>query len=451
MDSLQANSRIDELKQTVELVLAEARRQGAAAAEAAAHNDIGLSATVRLGDIETIEHTNDNGLGITVYFGQRKGSASTADLGPEAIRETVAAACNIARYTQEDDCAGLADQELMATEFPDLDLYHPWDIDVDRAIELAIACEDAARSADPRIFNSEGASLNTGAGVGVYGNTHGFLAGYPISRHSLSCAVVGREGDSMERDYWYTTGRRADDLESPEAVGRRAGERTVARLNARQIKTCRAPVLFRSDVAPSLLRSFVRAISGAALYRRASFLLDQLGQSVFPDWVHIHENPLLRGGLASASFDGEGVATRARDLISGGLLKSYVLDSYSARKLGSISTGNAGGVRNLRIEAGSADGGEKDLDTLIEQMGTGLVVTELMGQGVNAVTGDYSRGAAGFWVENGEIRYPVEEVTVAGNLTDMFRHLAAVGTDFDNPGSIQTGSWLIDGMMIAGD
>ena len=451
MDSLNARARIDELKQTVELVLAEARRLGASAAEAAAHNDVGLSATVRLGDIETIEHTNDNGLGITVYFGQRKGSASTADLGPEAIRETVAAACNIARFTQEDDCAGLADEALMATEIPDLDLYHPWNIDVERAVGMAIACEEAARSTDPRIFNSEGASLSTGGGVGVYGNSHGFVAGYPTSRHSLSCAVIARDGDSMERDYWYTTGRSADALESPEAVGRRAGERTLARLNARQVKTCRAPVLFRSEIAASLLRGLIGAISGSALYRRASFLLDQLGEPVFPDWVHIHENPLLLRGLTSAPFDAEGVATQARDLVSGGVLQSYVLDTYSARKLGTATTGNAGGVRNLAIEPGSGKGETPDFDDLLKQMDKGLVVTALMGQGVNAVTGDYSRGAAGFWVEKGEILYPVEEVTVAGNLRDMFRRLVAVGTDTDHPGSIRTGSWLIDGMMIAGD
>jgi PmbA protein len=438
--------RLEELGKAVSHVLEESRRLGASAAEAATHSDRGLAVTVRLGEVETIEHTNDNSLGITVYFGQRKGSASTADLSPAAIRETVEAACNIARYTQEDPCAGLADAGRMASKIPDLDLYHPWDIGVESAIELARACEDAARAHDPRIFNSEGATLNTGSGIGVYGNTHGFLAGYPSTRHSLSCAVVARQEDSMERDYWYTTARAASALEAAEAVGRRAAERTVARLNARRLSTQRAPVLFRADIAPGLLRSFVGAIRGSALYRKASFLLDQLGKPVFPAWVHIHENPLLPAGLASAPFDAEGVATQARDLVSRGVLQSYALDSYSARKLGLESTGNAGGVRNLAI-----DSGDLDFPALLREMNRGLVVTELMGQGVNPVTGDYSRGASGFWVENGEIQFPVEEITVAGNMRQMFMDLAAVGNDTDHPSSIRTGSWLMDGMMIAGD
>lgn len=446
MTAFDPATRLDELRRAVSHVLDESRRRGATAAEAAAHGDRGLAATVRLGEVETIEHTNDNSLGITVYFGQRKGSASTADLSPAAIRETVEAACNIARHTQEDSCAGLADADRMASDIPDLDLYHPWDIDVESAIELARACEDAARAHDPRIVNSEGATVNTSSGIGIYGNSHGFLAGYPSSRHSLSCAVVAKDGDSMERDYWYTTARAATALEAAESVGRRAAERTVVRLNARRLSTQRAPVLFRADIAPSLLRSLVGAIRGSALYRKASFLLDALGKPVFPSWVRIHENPLLPAGLASAPFDAEGVATEARDLVGDGMLKSYVLDSYSACKLGLETTGNAGGVRNLAIESG-----DLDFAALLREMNRGLVVTELMGQGINPVTGDYSRGATGFWVDNGEIQYPVEEITVAGNLRQMFMDLLAVGTDTDHPSSIRTGSWLIDGMMIAGD
>ena len=446
MTTFNTATRLEELTRAVSHVLEEAKRRGASAAEAAAHSDRGLSLTVRLGEIETIEHTNDNSLGITVFFGQCKGSASTADMSPAAIREAVEAACNIARYTQDDDCAGLADASLMASDIPDLDLYHPWAISVDEATDIARRCEDAARSHDPRIVNSEGATLNTGSGIGVYGNSHGFVAGYPSSRHSLSCAVVAGDDDAMERDYWYTTARQSTALENAESVGRRTAERTLSRLHARRLKTQHAPVLFRADIAPGLLRGFISAVRGAALYRKASFLLDHLGKQVFPDRVRIYEDPLLRGGLASAPFDAEGVATRPRDIVSGGILQGYVLDSYSARKLGMRSTGNAGGVRNLGI-----DTGDLDFPALLREMNRGLVVTELMGQGVNTVTGDYSRGAAGFWVEDGEIQYPVEEITVAGNLKQIFTDLAAVGNDTDHPSSIRTGSWLIDGMMIAGD
>jgi PmbA protein len=434
------------LEQIVADLLAEAKRCGATAAEAVASGDAGLEATVRLGEVETVEHTRDSGLGITVYFGHRKGSASTSDLSAVAVRDAVAAACAIATHTQEDLCAGLADRERMATELPDLDLYHPWALAVEDAIALAVECEDAARGADPRIINSEGATVSSHAGIHVYGNSHGFVGGYPTSRHSLSCAVVGQEGESMQRDYWWSTARSADDLESAAAVGRRAGERTAARLGARQIATRQAPVMFRADVAAGLVRSLVSAITGSSLYRRASFLLDQLDKQLFPDFVRIHEEPLLPRGLGSAPFDGDGVATKAKDLVSGGVLRSYVLDAYSACRLGMATTGNAGGVRNLRIEMGPLD-----RDGLIREMGTGLLVTELMGHGINPVTGDYSRGASGFWVENGEIRFPVEEITIAGNLKEMFMGLRAVGNDCDFPGSTRTGSWLIDRMTIAGD
>ncbi|MEW8562076.1 MAG: metalloprotease PmbA, partial [Candidatus Thiodiazotropha sp.] len=409
-------------------------------------SNAGLTLTVRLGETETIEHTRDNGLGVTVYFGHRKGSASTSDLSPQAIKETVEAACNFARYTSEDPCSGLAEAELMATETPDLDLYHPWHQSVDEAIELAIRCEDAARDFDPRIFNSEGASLNSHDGLHVYGNTHGFVGGYPSSRHSLSCAVVGKQDGSMQRDYWYTLSRQSERLESPEEVGRRAAERTVARLNARQLPTQQAPVLFQADVAVGLLRSFIGAIRGSALYRKASFLLDHLERPVFPAFVTIHEEPHLPMGLASAAYDNEGVATRSREFVRRGVLESYVLDSYAARKLGMQTTGNAGGVRNLRISSG-----ELDREGLLGKMDRGLLVTELMGQGVNMVTGDYSRGAAGFWVEGGEIAYPVEEITIAGNMRDMMMGLLEVGSDRETRSSVQTGSWLIERMMIAGE
>lgn len=437
---------VAQLEQIVADLLDEARRQGADTAEAGVSAQTGLSVTVRLGEVETIEHTRDNGLGITVYFGRRKGSANTTDLRPEAVRESVAAACRIARYTSEDPAAGLADAELMARDVPDLDLYHPWDIDADGAARLALRCEDAARAADARIGNSEGATLYTQRSAFVYGNTHGFVGGYPTTRHSLSCAVIAQQGDEMQRDYWYDSGRVADELADPEAIGRRAAERTVARLDGRRLGTRECPVLFRADIAPSLMRSLFGAIRGHAVYRRSTFLLDQVGQQIFPDWVKISEDPLRPRGQASAPFDNEGVATRYRELVSGGVLQGYLLDSYSARKLGLQSTASAGGVRNAAI----VDTGQ-DFDALLREMGTGLVVTELMGQGTNMVTGDYSRGAAGFWVENGEIRYPVEEITVAGNLRDMFRQLVAVGTDDQVPGSIRTGSWLIENMTVGGD
>ncbi len=434
------------LQQLVEDLLSEAKRQGASSAEAAVSSDAGLSASVRMGEVETIEHTRDNGLGISVYFGQRKGSASTSDLSPQAIIDTVQAACSIARYTSEDDCAGLADAELIAQDIPDLDLYHPWDIKVDTAIELGKECEAAALDYAPQINNSDGATLSTHSGLHVYGNSHGFIGGYPSSRHSLSCSVLGQDEQGMQRDYWYTSGRAASDLQGADEVGRKAGERTLARLGARKIGTRQSPVIFQADMAVGLLRNLIGAISGTALYRQSSFLLDHLGKQIFPEFVHIHENPLLPRGLASAPFDAEGVATRARDIVDQGVLQGYALSSYSARKLGMQTTGNAGGVRNLTIEQG-----ELDLAGLLKKMDRGLLVTELMGQGINMVTGDYSRGAAGFWVEDGEIQYPVQEITVAGNLKQMFMQLLAVGRDIDPRTSVRTGSWLIESMTIAGE
>ncbi len=437
--------RLARLQATIEDLLSEAKRQGASAAEAVVSGSAGLEVSVRLGEVETVEHTRDNGLGLTVYFGNRKGSASTSDLSPAAVREAVRAACAIASHTQADPCAGLADPSRLATEVLDLDLYHPWDLAVEEAIGLAVACEDAARGADPRITNSEGASLSSHFGLQVYGNSHGFIGGYPSTRHGLSCAVIGQEGESMQRDYWWTSARAAADLEDPAAVGRRAAERTVARLGARQIPTRQAPVLFRAEVATGLLRSLTGAINGTSLYRRASFLLDHLGQRIFPEFVRIYEEPHLPRGLASAPFDGDGVATAAKAFVADGVLQSYVLDTYSGCRLGLPTTGNAGGVRNLHIAMGPLD-----LAGLLREMGTGLLVTELMGSGVNPVTGDYSRGAAGFWVEGGEIAFPVEEITIAGNLKAMYQGLVAVGNDCDFPGSTRTGSWLINEMTIAG-
>ncbi len=434
------------LENIVAQLLEEARQQGATQAEAGVQVRQGLDLTVRLGKTETIERTRDQGLGVTVYFGQRKGSANTTDLRPEAIRETVAAACRIARHTAEDPAAGLADAALMAREIPDLDLDHPWEIDPAEVAAIACRCEDAARGHDPRIRNSEGATLHTGRGLFVYGNSHGFLGGYPTTRHSLSCAILAEQDGEMQRDYWFSSARAAEDLQAPETIGEIAARRAVARLGARKIDTTECPVIFHAELAPSLLYALFNAIRGPSLYRKASFLLDSLGEAIFPDWVCISEDPHRPRGLASAPFDNEGVATQARDLVAGGVLQGYILDSYSARKLGMQSTGNAGGVRNTCIDSSG-----ETFEQLLARMQCGLVVTELMGQGSNTVTGDYSRGAAGFWVENGQIAYPVAEVTVAGNLRQIFGGLLAVGCDNDIPGAVDTGSWLIDRMTVAGN
>ena len=442
---VEADLKLSNLKQVVEDILNEAARKGATSAEAGVSATNGTSTTVRLGEVETIEHNNDNGMGISVYFGNRKGSASTTDLSPQALKDTVEKACNIARFTTEDPYNGLANADEMLQSQPDLDLYHPWSISIDDAIELARECEDAALSEDKRITNSEGATVNTAVGFHVYGNSHGFIGTYPSTRHSISCSVIAQEGDDMQRDYWYDTSRVAKDMDSAQAIGRHTAMRTLARLNSRQIKTQTSPVIFKNELAPGLLRSFIGAIRGSALYRKSSFLLDKLGEQVFPEFVTISENPLLPRGLGSAAYDNDGVATRARNIVENGVLQGYVLDAYSSRKLHMPNTGNAGGVRNLTINQS-----DSSFDDLLKTMDKGLVVTELMGQGVNPVTGDYSRGAAGFWVENGEIQFPVEEITIAGNLLDMFKSLSVVGNDNDAPGSINTGSWLIDSMTIAG-
>ena len=435
-----------ELESLVQQILDEAKRLGASASEAGVSLEAGLSVTVRLGEVETLEYHRDRGVGVTVYFGQRKASASTSDFTPQAVRETVRAACDIARYTSEDDCAGLADAALMARDIPDLDLCHPWDVDATRAIEIAQRCEAAARTADERISNSEGATLSSHQGLRVYGNSHGFSGGYPSTRHSLSCSVIAGQDEQMQRDYWYTVARRHEEMEAAEQVGSIAAERTLRRLGGRKLGTRQVPIMFAAELATGLFRSFTGAIRGSSLYRKSSFLLDHLGKQVFPDFVHIHEQPHLRGALGSAPFDSEGVATRARDLVADGVLQGYVLDSYSARKLGMQTTGNAGGVHNLSVDSGALG-----FEALLREMNTGLLVTELMGQGVNMVTGDYSRGAAGFWVENGVIQYPVEEITIAGNLKDMFMAIVAIGNDIERRGNIRCGSVLIERMTVAGE
>jgi len=429
----------------VRQVLDEALAQGIDQAEASASHDIGLSATARLGDVESLEYTNDRGVGVTVYKGSRKGSASTSDFSPASLRETVRKACTFAEFTAPDKHSGLADAELMAADPPDLDLAHEWAIDSDEAIALAIECEQAALDSDQRVTNSEGATVATNLGVRAYGNTHGFIGCYPKSHHTISCIVIGEADGVMERDYWYTSARNAADLEAARDVGIKAAGRTVARLGARKHPTSSAPVLFAPEIARGFIGHAVGALSGGAQYRKSSFLLAAAGEQVFPDFVDILEQPHIRGGIASAPYDAEGVATHDRDLVAGGVVQGYVLSSYSARRLGLETTGNAGGAHNLLVSSNA--GG---MDEMIRDMGTGLLVSELIGQGVNIVTGDYSRGAVGYWVEGGEIRYPVHEVTIAGNLRNLYRRIAAIGDDRDLRGGIRCGSLLVEEMRIAG-
>ena len=433
------------LEQAAEIALQQAKSQGATAAEVGVSHSKGLSVSVRQGDVETLEYNSDTGLGITVYFGQSKASASTSDLKPAAIADAVKAASRIAKHTQADDCAGLADADLMATEFPDLSLYHPWDIDAERAIIIATECEQAGYDVDPRINNSEGASVSSHEGGRVYANSHGFMGSTISSRHSVACTLIANDDRGMQRDYWYDIARDAADLDSAQNIGQRAANNTLQRLNARTVTTGSYPVIFAAEVAPSLFGQFISAIRGSALYRKSTFLLDHLGKQVFPEFMHIHEQPRLVKALGSASFDGDGVATQARDIITDGVLQGYVLDSYSARKLKMETTANAGGVHNLTIDSGNLNFAD-----LVKEMGTGIVVTETMGMGVNIVTGDYSQGAAGFWVENGVIQYPIDEFTIASNLRDMFMGIQAVGNDINLRGNSRTGSVWIDKMKIAG-
>ncbi|MEO7252546.1 MAG: metalloprotease PmbA [Arenimonas sp.] len=427
-------------------VLRLAAARGASQAEVSISEDSGLAVNVRMGEVETVERTRDRGVALTVYFGQRKASASTADLQPASLIATVEQACAIARFTEADPASGLADAELMAREFPDLDQWHPWAIDAERAIALALSAEAKGRELDARISNSDGSSVNTGESLATYANSHGFVGFERSTSHSISCSLIAGKDDAMQRDYWYSTALSADDLESASSVGRQAAERTLARLDPRPITTGEYPVLFSPEMARSLIGHLLGAISGGALYRRASFLLDSVGTQLFPDWFSIVEDPFIQRGFRSAAFDAEGVATRKQDLVRDGVLQRYVLGSYSARKLGLVTTANAGGVHNLHVASNASD-----CAALVKSMGTGLLVTELMGQGVSTITGDYSRGAAGLWVENGEIKHAVDQITVAGKLGEMFRGIEAVGADVDRRSHVLVGSILIGKMTVAGE
>jgi PmbA protein len=442
---MQIEQQLSEIQNVVDDVLKLALKNGATQAEASMSKVEGIAVSSRMQEVENVEFTNDGGLGISVYVGKRKGSASTADLSKEALTRAVEKAVDIAKYTSEDPCTGLADAELMATEFPDLDLYHPQELDTEKAIATTIEAESAALGYDPRITNSDGASYNANLGMRVYGNTHGINAGYPSSRYSLSCMVIGSQDGDMQRDHAYTVDRQAPLLQSAVSIGQEAAKATVERLGARKINTAQVPILLHKDIASSLFGHYVGAISGGSLYRRSSFLLDSLGKQIFPEWLNIEERPFIKSGLASSSFDNEGVACKDMTIVDGGKLSTYLYTTYSARKLNTQTNGHAGGIHNWLV----GDTGHSDSD-LLKEMGTGLYVTELMGQGVNTVTGDYSRGAAGFWVENGVIQYPVHEVTIAGCLQDMFAGIVAIGKDKDLRGSVHTGSILINQMKIAG-
>ncbi|MBL4940133.1 MAG: metalloprotease PmbA [Colwellia sp.] len=444
---------LEQVKDRVAKVLELAKSLGADGAEVAMSRQQGLSVGTRLGEVENVEFTNDGALGITVYQQGRKGSASTADLSEKALMQAVEAAVNIAKYTSVDDCSGLADKERLAMDAQDLDLYHPKALSTEQAIEIAKECEQSALDSDKRITNSDGASLDCFSGFKVYGNSHGQLVGYPSSRHSLSCVVIAGKDDNMQRDYAYDVNRDFSLLDSGVSIGKKAASEVISRLNPHKLSTMKVPVLFRADIANTLWGHFIAAISGGNLYRKSSFLLDALGKTVFPDFISINERPHILKALASSAFDSEGVLTQDRDIITDGALQTYLLTSYSARKLGLTTTGHAGGIHNWQVNdknITSKGNATADFDVMLKTLGTGLLVTELMGQGVNVVNGDYSRGAAGFWVENGEIAYPVSEITIAGNLDQMFKSIVAVGADVDKHGSISTGSILIDEMQVAG-
>jgi PmbA protein len=441
---LNRETELDMLESHVLEALRLARKAGASDAEVSAHTSQGLSVSARLGEVETLEHMQDRGISVTVFLGMHKGHANCADLRKESIQACVSHAVDIARFTQDDKANGLADRSRLAVKFPDLELWHPVAMDAGAAIDRALACEAAGRS-NEQINNSDGASFHAGLGLGVYGNSNGFVGRKAGTRYSQSCILLAGEGDGMQRDYSFDSRRCFDDLESPETTGIEAARRTVSRLGASQLTTSEMPVLFAPEVAQGLVGHLIGAISGSALYRNASFLKDMAGEILFPDWVNILERPWLPRGAGSASFDAEGVATRERRIIDSGVLDGYVLSSYSARRLGLETSGNAGGVRNLLLEPG----GEGCAD-LVRHMGDGFYVTEVMGQGISMVTGDYSRGASGFLVENGEITCPVEEVTIAGNLRDIFMNVVAAGEDIDTRGNILTGSVLISTMMVAG-
>ncbi|MGA9572796.1 MAG: metalloprotease PmbA [Lysobacterales bacterium] len=432
------------LTESAQQALDFARSLGADGAEVSASIHFGLDVNVRKGEVETLEHSRDRGLGISVYLGKSKGHASSGDLRPETIRDCVAKAIDIARFTQADKCNGLAPVERLATHFPDLDLWHPQALDAEQTTQRALACE-AAGLENPKVSNSDGASASCSFGLSVYANSNGFVGRRDGTRYQQSCVLIAGVGEAMQRDYWYDSRRAFSDLEAVEETGREAARRTVERLGARNIPTCSVPVLFAPEVARGLIGHLLSAISGSALYRKATFLQDAKGQQLFPDWVTLSERPGIRRGPASTAFDAEGVATLDREIIEHGILTGYVLDTYSARRLGLETTGNAGGVHNLVVEPGRYSARE-----LMRQMGTGLLVTDVMGQGVNIITGDYSRGAAGFWIKDGEIQFPVDEVTIAGNLKDMFMCIEAVGNDVDDRSTVQCGSILMGNLTVAG-
>lgn len=444
MTQLSIEQQRAQLEQAVSIALEEANKLGVSAAEVAISKQQGLSVSTRMGEVETVEFNKDGALGISLYREGRKGNASTSDLSEQAIVDAVRAADGIAKYTTADKYNGLADAELMAKTLPDLDLYHPHELSPEHGIELAAACEQAALDSG-KVSMSDGASCNSHSGIKVYGNSHGFLGSYASSRHSLSVVLIGKDGQGMERDYDYSVSRYFSKLNTPESLGLKAADKVAARLGARKINTCKVPVLFSAETATGLIGHLVGAISGSALYRESSFLMNSLGTQILPSWFNIQENPHVMGGLSSAPFDGEGVATTKRDIVADGILQSYLLTAYSSRRLGMTTTGHAGGIYNWQVEA---NGG--DLESMLKQLGTGLYVTELMGQGVNTVTGNYSRGAAGFWVENGVIQYPVHEITIAGNLKQMYQELVMVGTDRDPRSSIGIGSVLLSEMKVAG-
>ena len=440
-----SRQRLERLSATARQLLERCKAAGASQAEVSCNEDAGLAVNVRMGEVETVEATRDRGIAVTVYFGKRKGSASSADLRDESLQATVAQACAIATFTEDDAAAGLADAELMATTQREFDGWHPWALEARQAIDIALACEQAGRDSDPRIANSDGASVNSNASLSVYANSHGFLGGERSTSHSIGCALIAGEGDAMQRDSWYSVALAQADLERAEAIGRKAAQRTLERLEPRQLPTGEVPVLFAAEMARSLVGHYLGAVSGGALYRKASFLLDSAGTRVFPDWFGIEELPFLPRGFRSAAFDAEGVATRESPLVRDGIVQRYVLGSYSARKLGLQTTANAGGVHNLQVAANAGD-----LASMMRGMGRGLLVTELMGQGVNPITGDYSRGAAGFWVEDGVPAHAVDGITIAGNLKAMFAAIEAVGGDVDPRSHIRTGSILVGRMTVAG-
>ncbi len=436
----------DELVRIIDSVLTQSKEMGASAAEADIGAGTGLSANVRMGKIDKLEYERDKGLSISVYIDGQKGNASTSDFSETALKESVKAAFSIAQHASRDECTGLVEPELMAKDIPDLDLYHPWSISPGAAINLAIECEQAAFDYDKRISNSDGSVVSTYSGITLYGNTNGFINGWNWSSHTIDCTVIAEDKNGMQRDGWYSKAHDFNDLQSINDISQEAARRTVSRLDSRKLSTRQTPVIFEAPVASGLFSAFITAISGDSLYRRASFLLDKKSEQVFAKHINICERPYMKKALGSAPFDNDGVATRERDIIKDGVLQDYVLSGYSARKLGLQTTGNAGGVHNLVIEPG-----QNNLEEMINDMGTGLLITDMIGFGVNQVTGDYSRGASGFWVENGELAYPVEEITVAGNLIDMYKNIVSIGNDIDPRGNVLTGSVMIDAMTVAGE